>query len=183
MNPPGRNASRVDWAACYIDQGYAPIPIPLGEKNPNKRGWQKLRVGRGEVEKYFAGAGNIGLVTGNASSGLIDVDLDSSETVDLASAFLPHTDLISGRSGKPRSHFWYRSIKLTKSEKFDDVDGTMLCEIRSDEHQTVVPPSTHPSGEEVVWEKDGDPADITAGDLYRHVTFLASASLLARHWP
>ena len=49
--------------------------------------------------------------------------------------------------------------------------------------QTVLPPSIHPSGEQVRWEDQRSPLEIDATELHRLVALIAAATLLARAWP
>jgi hypothetical protein len=58
-----------------------------------------------------------------------------------------------------------------------------LLEIRSDGHQTMMPPSVHPNGEQIAWECEGEPARVSGDELAQSVTRLAIACLLVRHWP
>ena len=51
----------------------------------------------------------------------------------------------------------------------------MLVELRSTGQQTVIPPSIHPSGEEVYWEQRGDAAIVQGPQLLRSVAHLAAA--------
>src|SRR5262245_45214226 len=46
-----------------------------------------------------------------------------------------------------------------------------------------MPASTHPSGERIQFERNGDPAEIAGESLERAVSLLAAAALLARVWP
>ena len=64
-----------------------------------------------------------------------------------------------------------------------DTDGSTLLEVRSTGAQTIFPPSVHPSGEEVVFCDRVPIADIEAQELIYRAKMLASATLLARHWP
>jgi len=59
----------------------------------------------------------------------------------------------------------------------------MLLEMRGDGTQTMFPPSVHPSGERVEWAAEGEPASITQLSLEQFARRLASASLIARHYP
>jgi len=172
--------TRQEAAAEFIRHGWSPVPIPAGSKNPGTTGWQK---GGYSVEQ-FAGVGNIGLLTGTRSNGLVDVDLDCPEAVRLAPYFLPPTNMMHGRRSKPRSHQWY-VVKgtLPKTQQYEDSDGSMLVELRSTGGQTVVPPSIHESGEAVERVSCGEPVVIESLDLQRRVAHLAVASVLARHWP
>jgi hypothetical protein len=108
--------------------------------------WQQLRLTEKHLPGYFSEDSNIGLLLGEASSGLVDVDLDAQEAIAAADAFLPKTSLVHGRRSKPRSHRWYKLDAAPKPKKFQDTDGTCLVELRSTGQQTVVPPSTHPTG-------------------------------------
>jgi hypothetical protein len=83
------NASTVDQAIAYIDLGWRPIPIPLGHKIPEIKAWQSLKIGRDDVPRYFGERCNIGVVLGDVSGGLVDIDLDSPAAVQLAPLFLP----------------------------------------------------------------------------------------------
>ena len=47
--------SSLDTAASYISRGWAPIPIPYGEKAPKLAKWQELRLTDESVENYFNG--------------------------------------------------------------------------------------------------------------------------------
>jgi hypothetical protein len=67
-------------------------------------------------------------------------------------------------------------------KQFQDTDGTMLIELRSN-GQTVVPPSVHPSGEELTFHKDGFPSKVNPPILEAAVAKAAGCALLARNWP
>src|SRR5688572_84736 len=100
--------SALELARDYLGRGWAPIPIPAGEKGPRIKGWQHLRITAAEAARYFNGAAqNIGIILGEASHDLVDADLDCQEAVTLAPYFLPPTDAVFGREGKPHSHRLY----------------------------------------------------------------------------
>jgi len=67
----------LEAALDYLPRGWMPIPIPQGSKNPNRKGWQKERWTRDELSTCFNNGQNIGLLLGEPSGGLVDVDLDS----------------------------------------------------------------------------------------------------------
>jgi DNA polymerase I-like protein with 3'-5' exonuclease and polymerase domains len=121
---------------------------------------------------------------------LLDVDLDWAQAVVIGPFFLPPTGRVSGRKGKPRSHFWYRSDQPPDhaSDAYDDpVSGSSekkrIVELRSTGGQTVVPPSIHKEGDPIVWHAFDDPAEVDVEELRRAVRRVATASLLARSWP
>ena len=168
---------------CYIERGCAVIPIPPRSKAPTRSNWPKFRPDLETMEKDFQADGNVGLLLGEPSGGLVDIDLDCSQAIDLAADWLPQTGWVHGRHTKARSHFWYRCEEGLRPAKYSDVDGSCLLELRSTGQQTLVPPSVHPSGERVYWYAFQEPAPVTAETLVMAVSRLAACTLLARHWP
>ena len=147
----------LESARTYLARGYAVIPVPARKKIPVLKGWTDLRLSANDLPAHFNGTGNIGVLLGEPSGWLVDVDLDCEEAVALAPKFLPPTGAMSGRPGKPASHWWYicEGIKTRKHQ--DPVSKKMIVELRSTGAQTVVGPSIHPSGEPYD-PLDGEPA-------------------------
>ncbi len=180
-------------AELYLLRGRSPIPLPPGSKRPVLSGWQNLRPTVADLNDLFppGRASNVGLLLGAASRGLVDIDLDANEAQAIANAFLPPTAWVSGRSGSPRCHRWYDvdNPPGKASTRYDDPlepeesERRTLVEMRSSGGQTVVPPSTHPSGEPLVWHEFGEPARVEASVLASLVARLAAAALLIRYWP
>lgn len=178
-------------------RGFTPIPLRPGEKRPARGGWEQIRYsGENEVWEVFSeardrfnGQPNVGLSLGEASGGLVDVDLDSPKASRLAARILPGTQMITGRPARPFTHYWYVATdNLPAYKKFTLPDGSTLMELRSGEHQTVIPPSTHPSGGRYVWH--GEPWGGEAGPerlggqvLQARVYMLAMAATLLAAWP
>jgi hypothetical protein len=137
-----------------------------------------------------AGQGNIGLLLGETSGNLIDVDLDHPKTARLRDYFLPETAMRTGRAGRPSSHFWYvaapGTLQGTRQHKMPD--GAMCVEYRSNGGQSVIPPSIHPSGEDYRWEGkpwggvDG-PTVVDGRKLAVQVALLALGTVLIDGWP
>ena len=167
----------------FIARGYTPVPIAKGEKAPHLGGWQKLKVSPDQVDQLFSTDCNIGLLLGEPSGGLVDVDLDAMESLPLASHFLPKTGMIHGRQSKPNSHYWYVAIEAGRTSQFKDVDGATLVELRSTGGQTVVPPSIHPSGEQIKWSCYEEPTSLAYNSLLKCTHLLAAATILVRHYP
>lgn len=168
----------------YQALGWQVIPIPLQSKNPNRTGWQNERWTPEDVPQKFFPHGNIGVLLGEPSHGLIDIDLDCAIACRLAPAFLPPTEFKSGRASNPYSHYWYSvPAPVPRYEEFE-FNGKLL-ELRSNGQQTVVPPSLHQdTGEQIIWhESNGAPAIITGAELTRAVRTLAAACLLTQHYP
>ena len=118
---------------------------------------------------------------------------DLPEAVKIADFFLPKTEAVFGRAGKPRSHRLYY-CKDGKFEKFNNPflisskneakrKQACIVELRTgDGLQTVFPGSTHESGELVSWQSDGEPLEIDLKTLRRLVALLASACLISTFW-
>lgn len=169
-------------ARRYIRCGLAVVPVPASEKNPNRRGWQNERWTLEDVPRCWSNGQNVGLLTGEPSGGLVDVDLDCPEAIGLAHAFLPETPMVGGRESAPHSHHWFIAPGI-ESAAFKDTDGTVLVEIRADGRQTLVSPSVHPSGESYVWHGNSEPTEADPAELTRRIRELATATLLSRHVP
>ena len=50
------------------------MPIPLGAKAPRIPNWPALRLTERDLPTHFSNGGNIGLILGAASGGLVDID-------------------------------------------------------------------------------------------------------------
>ncbi len=180
----------LEAARDYTRRGWCVVPVPRGKKAPELKNWQNLRLTEEDLPSRISEHTNLGLLLGEPSGGLTDVDLDAPEAIAVADFFLPRTYRVHGRRSKPRSHRWYRVspspeyVKLVDPmrQKSDPKNSTIV-ELRQDGHQTIVPPSLHESGEVWGWDADGEPADADATDLFQRVHSLAAAALLARHWP
>jgi hypothetical protein len=181
----------LQWAKYYRRRGLR-VTRAIG-KNACDKGWPTKEVGEADLQEWFGDnvGYNVGIVTGSGSGNLVDVDLDCNEALAVVEAFLPATGWIFGRPSRPRSHWLYLADRVDKSlklfdpliEKGDD-EKAVVIELRSDGHQTVMPPSRHPSGEEIAWDPDfTDPAPATWDVLALGVHQTAIAALLIRYWP
>lgn len=189
MKAPLERSTALEWACHYKSLGWEPIPVPLREKNPGFRDWQDLRIPKDDLPNRFGTPVNIGILLGEASKNLNDVDLDSPEAIALAPIYLPTTGCIFGRASKPRSHWFYKTNAETVYKKYLDPDPlpgqeATLVELRTGPgHQTIVPPSIYASGEEIQWHIHNTPASLNGAELQRSVAQLAACALVARHWP
>ncbi|MCC7408907.1 MAG: bifunctional DNA primase/polymerase, partial [Phycisphaeraceae bacterium] len=164
-------------AACtYCRRGWAVIPIPYRSKNPGLEGWQRLRLREEDLAGHFGGGPqNIGVLLGEPSGWLVDVDLDHRRCVEMADKFLPATPAVFGRAGKPRSHRLYRVTRAVATRKLKSRSEGMLVELRSSGLQTVFPPSVHESGEAIEWEaSDAEPLLVDPDELLAAVEQLAA---------
>jgi hypothetical protein len=166
---------------------------PLHGKRPVLRRWQERYLSESELPDYFVDGRNLGIVLGGAAAGLVDVDLDNPVAVAVADLLLPDT-VKSGRMKNPRSHHWFvcdpappsRRYFLTKpmADRLKIESGeTVLVELRSTGHQTVVAPSIHPvDGDRYMWHQ-GEICEIDGEVLADLVLDVAVAALLALNRP
>jgi Bifunctional DNA primase/polymerase, N-terminal len=153
---------------------WAIIPLPHRSKNPGRNGWQHERWTADDLPHQFRGQCNIGVLLGEPSEWLVDVDLDHPLAVELAPQFLPTTPCIFGRAGKQRSHWLYVANGAeTYQRRFKSSKSEMIVELRSTGAQTVFPGSEHECGERIEWAQDGQPAVVDAAELRRAVEHLA----------
>jgi Primase C terminal 2 (PriCT-2)/Bifunctional DNA primase/polymerase, N-terminal len=177
----------LDWARAYVQRGWQPVPIPSGEKGPKLPGWGKLRLGIDDLPRHFGNNCNVGIILGPPSGELVDIDLDCSEAIDLADLYLPPTGAEFGRKSKPRSHRLYVAPGAVHEAFADPLDGTTLLELRAAGrdggcHQTVFPPSVHPSGEAIGWSSDIiAPVVIETTPLRTVSAYLAMGCLIMRY--
>jgi hypothetical protein len=181
----------LQWALYYLRCGLR--VIRTNGKAPLDGAWQKSQASEADLRAWFgADAGfNIGIVTGECSRNLADLDLDIPAAVAVADTFLPKTGWVFGRPSHPRSHRFYRTDRIGETLKLKDPlteksDGekAMLVELRGNGCQTVFPPSQHPSGEAITWDTDfTEPASANWNTLAICTYRIAIAALLARYWP
>ena len=182
-------STSLESAQLWHALGFHPIPVPFMEKGPKIKDWQKLLLTHDELPAYFKGRTNIGVLLGD-EKGNLDVDLDCMEAIPAAARLLPPTGIIFGHESKPASHYMYRIVPAIRSKKYADPlnkDVTLL-EIRAATrngigHQTVVPWSTHVSGEPITFDQCSEPASPSADVLQRAIARVAAAALLAKYYP
>lgn len=89
-------------AAAYNAAGYRVILLRAFSKEPAAREWQRPENAiTADLSSKFNVGGNLGLLLGSASGGLVDVDLDSPEACRLAPALLPATAEFGRKSKLP----------------------------------------------------------------------------------
>lgn len=194
-----REQDSTTTALEAVGEGYSPIPIQGGSKRPYGGSWQHQRWAdkpEQEVREHFdaareAGAGDIGLLLGAASGGLVDIDFDHHLALRFRDILIPPTAMETGRAGRARSHKWFIAEPvedLPATRQYKMPDGSVIIELRSSGAQTVIPHSTHPSGEMYRWEGEpwgGEvgPSRINGQVLSIQVALTAMAAVLLDKWP
>lgn len=193
----GSTASALEAFA----RGFVPIPIRDGGKKPWGPSWTHTRwESADEVRATFeeraaAGATGVGLLLGEPSGGLVDVDLDHPKALRLRDHLLPPSSMNTGRVGRARSHRWYLvKTNLPSTRQYRTPEREMIVELRSTGAQTVIPPSTWwpatkgaPTEvyrwEGPAWGGAQGPAVVDGRVLAVQVATLAIGALLLEHWP
>lgn len=173
-------ATPLDAAREYVRRGWCVVPIPFKQKRPVIKGWEQLRLTDTDLAEYFDQPANIGLILGEPSGSLVDIDLDCVEARAIAGKYLPETTARTGRAGAADSHWWYIATDAKTVQHRDPVTRQMIVELRSTGGQTVVGPSIHPTGQpyDVLM---GEPAIVPAEMLTACVAALANRVIELRH--
>lgn len=100
--------SALDIALGYIGRDWAPTPVSFKSTCPSWVANPADYPGRRSA-LFQRVSQNIGILMGEASNGLSDVDLDCAEAVAVAPYFLPKSDAIFGRAGNPSSHWLFQA--------------------------------------------------------------------------
>ena len=166
-----------------MERGWVAIPIPRESKKPTLSGWQDRTLQDVDADEDFADNDNLGVVLGDPSGGLVDIDLDCPEAIRAAGEVLPDTGLIFGRQSNPTSHWIYKVTKPQGRVTYTSPQGGgMLVEYRANGCQTLFPPSVHDNKDKVAFHRDDFPATVDKADLLEACRRLAAISLIAQGW-
>src|SRR5579885_1344400 len=143
----------LEYARRYHALGWVLTRVQHGGKRPIDDGWQTATPPTAAaVEEWFSrGRFNIGLRTGAVSGGIVDRDSDAEALVPYVNALAPAWLRDCPRYARgDRPHLLLRPDPLPPYRKYA-VAGHTLVEVRGDGHQSVLPPSLHPSGAQYRW--------------------------------
>jgi hypothetical protein len=187
--PPSTPTSVVKG---YLDNNFRCVFWPaIGDtKGPREEGWPKKTYTLADYHEGY----RVGLITGvEIAPGrfIHDVDLDWEPGSGIAQALLPNTGFVFGRQSKKVSHCLYTLPIALPSFRYEDVDKTVLTELRGTKAngevglQTMAPPS--------MWSKDGKrealafvaanaPSHIEVAAYLKHrIALAAIAQILAKN--
>ena len=147
------------YAQCaerLIERGFAAVPIMPGTKRPGfffagmwigLANWQRRFNGgpppESERERWAAGDTGVGVVAGQASHGLIAVDIDSEDAAIQAALqnVLPPTNV--RKTGARGETLFYYGPGITESQSWN-IAGKRVVDLIGPGRQTVLPPTIHP---------------------------------------
>jgi len=148
-------------AKKLLSEGCSVIPIKPGTKAPliEWSVYQERRPTEEELEKWFVDTDNqLGLVTGNVSDGRFILDFDGLNWEESFHEFEERFPEIKAKArivvtGSGRLHVYGKCQDLPsdltrKIKRYYDDEGAIVgeVELRCNRHQSLVPPSKHPSG-------------------------------------
>lgn len=180
-------------ARGYLGRGLVPIRLSPGMKKPPGKFEDNTVTADNADRLLFATNFNLGLRLGDECGALVDYDLDWPEARRLADLLLFNLPKF-GRASARGSHCLVR-CKAVKSKKFDipEIDGmaglpeehaVCVLEVRASTNaQTMVPPSVHPNGEAIEWERDMPIPEDSAAGIHVKAGLLAFLSVVARFYP
>jgi hypothetical protein len=177
----------AEAARRHLAAGRQPVLLKKKGKAPASAGaWQHVRYRPQDIDAVFTPESNVGLLLGPDSGNLVDIDCDCPEAIQFALVYLPPTMMIHGRPSAPLAHFWYTVDEPIDLVKYTDGNKTIIefrCSKGDKGFQTVIPPSIHPSGEQLSWARDAGPGHVRTETLLAWVRIIAAGAILARHFP
>jgi hypothetical protein len=186
--------STIEWANRYrSEHGWHVVPVPRGTKNPGK-GWQNRTA---DNPHGFKADGNISLLPGTRSGGVVDIDLDIPEARFIAD--LPQ--FLGGVIGWRRQSYAEPGHRLVRCPDAPDqaikydfrgaeleaLGGDKACvlEMRGGKCHTVIPPSVLKRGtdlEPLLWV-NGNLPEMDWGTLQHLLGIIAVLAVLTRYYP
>ncbi len=187
--------STIVDAAAHRARGWHVVPVPRGTKNPGK-GWQNRTA---DNATGFSEDGNISLLPGARSGGVVDIDLDIPEARFIAGLPQFLGDAIGWRRqsyAEPGHRLVLCTDAPDQAIKYDfrgeaelaALDGAKACvlEMRGGKCHTVIPPSVLERGdgelEPLVWVNGQLPA-MDWDSLRQVLGIIAVLAVLTRHYP
>jgi hypothetical protein len=182
----------LSMARRYLQRGLTPVRLAPKSKVPGGK-LEANTITSDNALRLLGGADyNIGIRLGAEHGQLVDFDLDWPEArklgLELLSLFARF-----GRASAPGSHYLLRCKDLAKSHKFDipelrgvaglpEEHAVCVLEVRAS-GLTMAPPSVHPNGETIVWERESELLEDNAEGVLRRAGLLAVLSVVLRFYP
>lgn len=182
---PRIGQTMLDNARAVHAKGIQPVLCAIGGKDA-LAGHDIRHMTASDVARIFTGAvGNIGVMLGEASGWLVDVDVTDAAS-RAASVLMPPTATF-GRGGAAQHWLYYAQDARFTAYKMPRSPEPFL-ELRSDSSKggschVIIPPSIHNNSDSVSWcGTISDPVMVDHRVLARRVALVAVASLFAAHW-
>lgn len=184
--------SLLSAAQGYLARGLTPIRLGPKSKKPLGKHDDNTITADNAGRLLNHGGYNLGLRLGPDHGGLVDFDLDWPQARRLGGLLLSQFARF-GREDARGSHYLLRGDGPVASKKYDmpelkGVDGlpdehaTCVLEVRATGY-TMAPPSVHPTGAPVEWERDAALLEEGGSGIHRRAGLLAFLSVVARFYP
>lgn len=184
--------SLLSVARGYLARGLTPMRLGPRSKVPPGKHDANTITADNATRLLNLGGYNLGLRLGPDHGGLVDFDLDWPEARRLGSLLLDRFARF-GREGARGSHYLLRGDGAVASKKYDlpelkgmaglpDEHAICVLEVRANGH-TMAPPSVHPNGAAVEWERDAALLEDGAPGIHQRAGLLAFLSVVARFYP
>lgn len=179
-------------ARGYLARGLVPIRLSPGQKVPPGKHDTNTVTADNAAELLTYANLNLGLRLGTDGGALVDFDLDWPQSRRVAARMLGALPSF-GRATARGSHYLFRCSGFAKTVKFDipelkgvaglpEEHAVCVLEVRGKGH-TMAPPSVHPNGEAVEWERDVALLELSEADALRRAGLIAFLSVVARFYP
>lgn len=184
----------------YLEAGVSIHPVPSRSKKP-PTGWPEFEADRAKLADQFPEPSNIGFKCGAKSSGLCDLDYDWPEARRMAAHVLPEMPSF-GRASSLHSHRLVRcpdaearvtfSLNKTLADtlKLKGEHAAMVCELRGNGVQSILPFSVHKeTGEPIEWTGGGTAENLSRvpemawPEAERRQGLVAFLAVMLRYYP
>ena len=164
--------SMLDEALALAGCGFAVFPLHPRAKTPaTEHGFKDATTDASQIRDWWAKTpdANIGIATGEASGGLIviDIDVDEAKGKDGMLALKEWQEqheslppMLSATTGRGGFHLYYRSSRPRKNT----TNSEKSIDIRANGGYVVAPPSVHENGNEYRWNIPFDAEIIADAD-------------------
>jgi hypothetical protein len=158
------STTHPEWLVRLASRGFHLVFYPPKQKGPDGPDAKNWTTKVYSLDDYRQGM-NVGCKLGvEVTQGrfLVDIDFDWTDGVVLARRILPPTGFGFGRQSRKISHAFYTVGSPLKSRSFRNIDGKPFVELRGTKAdgsiglQTMLPPSIHPTEEQVELRVDED---------------------------
>ncbi|KQO95671.1 DNA primase [Methylobacterium sp. Leaf92] len=171
----------------YIDNGYDITVLRQRTKEPKLKNWINITLTADDFDSHgsFPEHYNIGIKLGEASNGIVDVDLDCGAAVWLGTSLLNTDTQVFGRPSNSGSHYLYRVPDARNTLRFKHpTEGKVLLELRGNGGQTVLPGSIYEDGSKIRFEDHSLPEPLLTDwdTLKRQCGFIAAGCVLSELW-
>ena len=158
----------VERIRRVLGPGVVMLPIPLGEKSPGRKNWQKTTLQDMLVPEYVAdlNRGNIGILLGKPSGNVCAIDIDDDAAVEPFLAANPKLKETLQTRGQRGCQIWVQPTdeESPRSAKLETKTGQAWGEWRATGNQSVIH-GRHPKGMDYTWVVDAPAVKIAFDDI------------------